>query len=349
MFPQSLEELLRRCNEDEEFCLVIDEREDPPLLLIKRATCCALPIIFRLPLIPADHARLNIHLIKEVSFYKNACKEAQNQVEKLEGQISLCKESFGKKFEDLNSSFESKSDQAKAQYDEMIRKYEDQISQLKENHSAEIQKYITQSHANENSLMTNYEKQISELREKQIEESQKLMDVVAKSGRQAEVISAQETQLKDLRQQLAQLEADKKKHADDYNSVLNEKFSIQTELAACKANLAQNEQKYQKLTESSQSQETSLSQLNETIEGKNKEIEELKKLNAELQGKANERDWLAEKSKKVIFKTQSDLKRVVEHHNQKKAEWKAQMDEMLKIEKAAIAQAEENKALKLQM
>jgi hypothetical protein len=66
-----------------------------------------------------------------------------------------------------------------------------------------------------------------------------------------------------------------------------------------------------------------------------------------LAQQAKDRQWISEIIKKVIVKHPEDIRKHVQHHNERKTEWEKRADEAKTVEREHIKVVEEIKALQL--
>jgi chromosome segregation ATPase len=91
----------------------------------------------------------------------------------------------------------------------------------------------------------------------------------------------------------------------------------------------------------------SIDDLKAGMSRKDEEIVQLQKQCALFQERAKDRDWLAEKSRTVIAKHQEDMKKLIQHHNERKVLWQTQVEGMQQLELVNSQKGEEIKALQM--
>jgi chromosome segregation ATPase len=144
-----------------------------------------------------------------------------------------------------------------------------------------------------------------------------------------------------------QTEGANKELQETQTALVSENAGLKSELMAVKTKYDALQVMLQQKTELAASGATSVDELRALVARKDREILQLQKQCADFQEHAKDRDWLAEKSKQVIAKHQDDIKKLIQHHNERKAAWLAKMEEMQQIELASLRKDETIKAMQI--
>jgi hypothetical protein len=347
-FPRSLTNLLDHCNRAEDFKAVIDQRlSNGPCLLLQQITKFSLITHLKLPLVPANESRLNEYLSSEVHRFKEAFEASQAEIVNLQGQMDVAEERAKRRHRRLEDRLAQQECEYSAQMEALKERCEAALAEQRESSSSLQEQHLLGYEKKEQAMLTRFETQIADLRRQVSDVTTEKGALLAQSERSAERISSLEAQLAESKARLHKGEAGNKELQDGQNSLLVEVSALKSELAAIKTKYEALQIALQQKNETVASSATTIDELRAMIARKDLEIMQLQKQCAEFQEHAKDRDWLAEKSKQVIARHQEDIKKLIQHHNERKALWQAKMDEMQQIELASVKKDEEIKALKL--
>jgi chromosome segregation ATPase len=123
--------------------------------------------------------------------------------------------------------------------------------------------------------------------------------------------------------------------------------TLTADLAAAAAKLESSTFALQEKASFSGSQGSVIDSLRAELSAKESEIAKMQQTIADLAEQAKDRNWIAEKSKKVIAKHQDDIRKLIQHHNERKAEWERKAEAMQLIERENVTYQEQTRALEL--
>ena len=106
---------------------------------------------------------------------------------------------------------------------------------------------------------------------------------------------------------------------------------------------------FQEKTEYASNLENTVNELRQMHKEKEALISDLNQQLKEVKKRADERDWIADKSKKVIAKHQEDIRKLIERYNSKKSFWETREKQFSEIEKENIRIKELVKQLEQQI
>lgn len=350
LFPRTLAGLLQECTDDDNYRAVLNQDSpDGPVLLLQQITKFSLITHLKLILVRADDERLKEYLSGRVKFFKAAYEKSQEEIAELHESMAGEADTRKKDKDDFARLFENERKSHQEEIDALTEKAEARIAKQKQDSDQLITTLTESFDRKEKSLVAKYEQQIGDLR-KTLTEVLSLKDhLTVETERQQERISGLESQLGDTKILTESIESEKQGLLSTQTSLSQKNSSLQTELATVTA-------KYEALKEALEQKSklvathgNSVDALRDVITQKDCEIMEMQRQIAELSKKAQERDWLAEKSKTVINKLQADLRKVVQHHNEQKATWDKKMEEMKEVQLEIVRLTENIKALELAM
>jgi chromosome segregation ATPase len=126
-----------------------------------------------------------------------------------------------------------------------------------------------------------------------------------------------------------------------------ESSAIKAELASTAPKLESTVAALQDKAAFSVSQASQIESLRSQLCAKDDQIAKMQQTIAELSEQAKDRYRIAEKSKKVIAKHQDDIRKLIRHHSDRKAEWERKAEEMKAMERDNVRCQEQFKALHL--
>ncbi|KAH0788513.1 spindle assembly abnormal protein 6 [Histomonas meleagridis] len=349
-FPNSLFDILSQCQSSDDYKAVIDcKNYDQPQLLLQQMTRISLLTHIRVTLIPASDARLKNHLAKETKFYKKSYEQSQEQIKKLELQIQNHTADFAHELDDKEEKLNEQKLKYKEQIQQIKQEYENKIEELQHLHE-ESQKEQQQKYEKQSQIISDqYQKEQENMQtqyQKLLEEKHQL---VAQHEREEEKINSLEKQIATLKDSQQEKDQIIKETQQTNKNIMTENTKLQTEVATLQTKLQTIEENHQQKNVIIDQNDQLLKDLREELKAKEQELQQCKESLQEQKQRASERDWIAEKSRKVIAKHQEDIKKLVQHHNERKAEWEKQMQEKKQIEIEQARLQETIKAYKVEM
>ena len=347
-FPNSVTSLFNACNEDSEYKAVIDQRTpNGPALLLQQETKISLLTHLKLPLVPASDARLKEYLSSETKHFKAAFQAAQARIEELQRGFEKKAQETQRQYGELEQSMSERQEDFNHQLKATKDKFEKMLDDQKRESNEALQAQVAAAEKRERELSSKYEGQIKEVRGELSKVSSEKSQLAAQTERQTEKISALETQLAELRSRFESIEAERNALLKNKEDLSSQNANLQKDLASLTAKYESVQDALSQKAELAASSNNSVEELRGVLAKKEKEMQDLQAQLSDFSAKASERDWIAEKSKKVIAKLQGDLKKTIQHHNDQKAQWERQKEEMKQVQLENVRLQENVKALEL--
>jgi chromosome segregation ATPase len=347
-FPNNLTKLLSACREHDGYRAVIDHRvQDGPCLLLQQTTKFSLLEHLRLPLVPASDERIKGYISSEAKRFKAAYEACLQEVAQLQEELQAATSDTHGRYNALKAELARLLEQHSEELEALCAKYEGQLEKLRQSREDAI---LYQSRAydeKEQHLIVKYENEIEELRQQIAALAADKTRLAARLERRSERASALAAQLADEQQRTAALESDKVELLQAQKELRADNTSVRTELAEVTAKWETTVTALEQKSELANARAAEIDELRAVVAHKDAEIAELQKTAADLAQQAKDRQWIAEKSKKVIAKHQEDIRKLVQHHNERKTEWEKRAEEAKAVEREHIKAVEEIKALQL--
>jgi chromosome segregation ATPase len=347
-FPSFLADKLRDCVERHEQQAVIDKRsESRPYLLLQEKTRYRLLTHLKLALIPASDARLKAYLAHEARQFKAAFLDSQRQVAEMQSKLESVSDHTKKQLRRVEQRFVQQGQEYEDTVAGLQNKYEAMLEEQRLAMTAKQSEQAALYEGREQALLTKYDAEIGDLRAEVADLTSENGRLVGENERLDERIRSLEAVLTDTKQRLESAHSDNKLLQAGNGALMTQNSGLQSDLSSMTAKweavTAALEQKSQQVVAAG----VNADELKGVIAKREVEIRQLQVQAAEYAEKAKDRDWIAEKSKKVIAKHQEDIKKLVQHHNDRKAAWEAHMEEMKQVQLKNVRLEETIKALQL--
>jgi chromosome segregation ATPase len=349
-FPDSLSALFDSCNSDDDFKAVIDQRiQNGPCLLLQEVTNFSLITHLKLPLVPAGDARLKEHLSREVVRFKAAFLEAQEEIETLRRELGAADARTAERCRRLQEKAMAHNQALEEKLAQLTEKCDVDLNQQREQATAALLEQSVSFDRKEQMMREKYESQVSELRAVLSELTSEKGSLMAQNERSAERIASLEAQLSEARGRLKAIESENRTLQNSQSALLSETAGLKTQVAALSTKQDALQAALQEKSEHVASTGTTVDELQALVQRKDREIAQLQQQYSDATGRANDRDWIAEKSKQVIAKHRDDIRKLIQHHNERKAQWDAKLEEMKQIQIESVRKDEAIKALHVQV
>jgi chromosome segregation ATPase len=297
-FPRTFLGLLNEINSNgDSFRAQIDEHEhQQPKLMIQQLTKICLYITLHLTMTRANDTRLIEFLSGQTRFFKAGFIQSNARVRELEASA---REAENRAARQLHEFSEEK---AKLRRDCETRIREIQTEQEVAKHSLD-QGFVTK----EQTLIAKFESQIEILRSSLAVATEEKHRIDKVMQRQSERIALLEAQSAELKGSLQKCEMENRRLLTELSEGSKSIALVGSENEALKLQLAA----FKKLVEDRElnegRREKGVEKLKQALETRERELEEMRAEMNLLSQKAQERDWIAEKSKNVILKERQKL------------------------------------------
>ncbi len=335
-FPSCIHDILTDCNEKNDFKAVIDCRSQSPLLLLQQMTKISLLTPIRLTLIPASDERIKEYLSNQTKNFKNAYEKTLEELQAVHEELQ-------------NSRAESEGQTNKFRniIEEQKQKYKHQIEQLNQEHDLLVESIKNKDKEEIDNLRTVFEETKTNLLQEQKRNEEAFRNqisalqdekhqAITQNERQSERILSLEAQNKEMKERLDNSENQNKKLSGEQQEVNTANSSLKTEIASLTAQHEALQKSFQEKSEYSNNLENTIKELRQTLQDKEKYISSINQEMKEVKKRADERDWIADKSKKVIAKHQEDIRKLIERYNSKKTYWEERDKQYHDLEKENI-------------
>jgi predicted nuclease with TOPRIM domain len=349
-FPDSLNALLDSCNSDDHFKAVIDHGlQNGPCLMLQEVTTFSLITHLKLPLVPAGDSRLKEHLSAEVQRFKAAFLEGQEEIETLRRELATGDARTAERCRRVQEKARAHHQSLEEKFAQLTEKHEVDLNQQREEATAALLEQSAAFDRKEQLMREKYDSQVSELRATMNELVSEKGSLVAQNGRLAERIASLEAQLSDARGRLKIIESENRALQNSQSGLLSETAGLKTQVASLSTKQDALQAALQEKSEQVASVGTTVDELRTLAQRKDREIAQLQQQFSEAAQRANDRDWIADKSKQVIAKHREDIRKLIQHHNERKSQWEAKVEEMKQTQIESIRKGEEIKALHVQV
>jgi chromosome segregation ATPase len=332
-FPDFLTEKLTDCLEHHQHQALIDQRsESGPYLILQEKGRFRLLTHLQLPLVPASDARLKTYISREAKRFKAELIASQEEVAQLRAELESKTDHARKHQRRMDQKF----GQQKQDFEEKIRAVQDRCeAMLEEQRQALGVNQLEQAaifEKKELSLVTKFERQNAELQNRVAELASERSSLMVGNERLNERIRSLEGQNAEMKARLEALQIENRTTQLANATLQAQNAGLESELTAMTAKSEARGAALEQKSELASATGNQVYELKAIIAQKDGEITHLQTQVAELAEKAKDRDWIAEKSKKVIAKHQADIRKLVQHHNDRKASWEAQMERMREVQ-----------------
>ena len=348
-FPNCIHDILTDCNDKDEFKAVIDCRAQDPLLLLQQMTKISLLTPIRLTLVPASDNRIKEYLANETKSFKAAYERTKEQLQELNEELEQTRAAADHSSNQYIQQMEDQKQKYKHQIEQMRQEQDSFVETLKSTHAASIEAQRQAFNEEKNRILSENRKVEESLRDQLSTLQNEKHQAVTQAERQTERISSLENQLKDAKQRIESLEIENKKLFEEKQELTTNNATLKTDLATLRATFEGIQKSLHEKTEYAQNGESVITELRNTIKEKDATIADLNQQVKEVKKKADERDWIADKSKKVIAKHQEDIRKLIEHINEKKTLIESKDNDLRNLEKENIRYQETEKQLQQQI
>ena len=346
-FPNCIHDILTDCNEKSDFKAVIDCRSQEPQLLLQQMTKISLLTPIRLTLIPASDKRIKEYLATQTKYFKAEYEKALEELQSVHEELQSSRIDSDEQTNKFREALEEQKQKYKKQIEQINQDHESLVETLKSTHSNEVET-LRQSFEETKTRLLSEQKQTEEsLRSQLATVQEEKHKAVTQNERQSERILSLESQLKDSKQRLEASETENKRLLKEQQETNSSNSSLKTDLASLQSKHEGLQNQFQEKTEYASNLENTVNELRQMhkealISDLNQQLKEVKK-------RADERDWIADKSKKVIAKHQEDIRKLIERYNSKKSFWETREKQFSEIEKENIRIKELVKQLEQQI
>jgi chromosome segregation ATPase len=347
-FPNNLTKLLNACRDHDGYRAVIDIRSvKEPYLFLQQTTKFSMLEHLTLPLVPASDDRIRQYMCSEVQRFKGSYEAALEEIARLQEELQEAISATHGRYNDLKVLVGRLREEHSQEVEGLCAKYEKELETLRQS-SKEAALYQTRAYDDkEQELIRKYEGRIDALQQDIDARAEERTKLIVRAERKAEQASSLGTQLAEAKAQIEGLEADKASLLQERQDLRKENANVRTEWASVTAQWESTVAALGEKTELAESQAATIGQLKSLVASKDEDIAQLQKTIADLSEQAKDRHWIADKSKKIIAKHQEDIRKLVQHHNERKTEWEKKLEDAKAMERDHIKSLEENKALKL--
>jgi predicted nucleic acid-binding Zn-ribbon protein len=346
--PNSVTRLLATCQEHDGFRAVLDERHaNRSFLQLQQTTKFSLITHLKLPLVAASDDRLKSYLSDEAKRFKAAFEMSVEEVEKLRNELSCAAEDGNARSVKWKREIDRIRQEHNAEMEAMRRKFEKALDKDRRRASEAAAQQTAAFDQKEGDLIKASDDQIKDLQTRLDAVTSERSQLAAASERHTERLSSLEAQLADARERLRTTDDEMKALQQAHIESRTESAAIKGELAATAEKLESAVAALQEKAAFSAAQGSQIESLRSQLCAKDDQIAKMQQTIAELSEQAKDRNWIAEKSKKVIAKHQDDIRKLIQHHNDRKAEWERKAEEMKTMERENVRCQEQIKALEL--
>lgn len=340
-FPDIVNDLLSQCLDDNNYKSVVNN-SDPrkPYFQIQQSTHINLVFHMTLVLKPATDERMKEFLSKETMYYKGLTQKLETNLQKIANERKKIESENNAQYEELLDQFNQAKSEHAAEVKALKEKLNKTIEDFRNQHANELEQ-LNQKHMEKNSeLINKYEQQIKEERNKLETETHGRHDLSVQNATMSEKIASLEARLKDTKTSLEEKETEIKNLQASNTNLQADNAKLLSQLSE---STARNEALQQNLHDKNsivQNNDSMVEELKSQLAEKKQEIVNLQQTIAEFSTKAQERDWIADKSKLVIKKNQDKINKLLEHYNDKKKQLEKQIKENqdLQLEKVKAEQ-----------
>lgn len=348
-FPGCIHDILTECNENSEFKAVLDCKKQEPIMRFQQMTKISLLTPVKLTLIPASDQRIKEYLSNETKFFKQQFERTVEELRSVQEAFESSKNTANGKANELKKAMENQKAKYQAELEKVSQEHDDYVERLKSENAAAIETQRQAFEETRDRLLSEQKKSEDSLRAQLSTALSEKHQSITQCERQSERINALEAQLRESKQRIESGEAETKKLLGEQQELQTANSALQTELASLKAKHEGLQHSFQEKTEYAANTDNTVSDLRQLLKEKEAIIESLNQQLKETKKRADERDWIADKSKKVISKHQEDLRKLIERHNAKKAQWESREAHYREVEKNYIRLQETEKQLQQQI
>jgi chromosome segregation ATPase len=341
-FGESLKQLLAEINRNaKKYRAVIDEHQfQKPTLMFQKVTNISLLVTLQLTLAAADDSRLKEYLSREAQLYKSDLAAANAKLHESKQTIQSLKQSYEARIAEMQQAIEESRNTHDREQSKLRSSYETRINELQSQQEMTKQSLGEGFVTKEQSLVAKYESQVSNLKAAVSRLQQENQRLEGTMQLQAEQIKQNKRQYSEHRDRHRSLEEEKRSLNDQLVEMCKRVAVLETESEAAKAqsqalNKILDERKLVEGRDGSR-----CDALQKDLHRKEQEIEKMRSEMEVLVEKANDRDWIAEKSRDFIMKQGAKLSSAVAAYHESQ-EYCARLSDALQEAQIRMNDAEE--------
>ena len=258
---------------------------------------------------------------------KQRIKEQEEKIASLSSSMEKSKSEMNIERTNKEGEFYKYKLHCEEERENLIKSYEEKLDSLSKSNTEAANKQKDDAQQREKALANSYEERITAMQDKFHQAEVQISKLSTTEQMLNEKIQSQAATISEVNAKFDQAKEELKEANGTIVQLTTAKVQYENEVKALQAKIAVMEETMATKTQLVQNTGSSLESLQQTSEQQRNQIDKLLQERVELEKKANERDWIAEKSKHIIEKQREDFQKLMDHYDEKKEYWKQKEQE----------------------